>query len=158
MLFPRSMSCMLLRSTCRKTGYGDACRIQKGEQHPIRKGTTKQLQAGARKMRTLAKHNIRPKFVQRVLKQETARKAEVCTAQAQKKPTVATTHLIEYCCGNKSLLMKNWERQGGKGTRVSLPQMNAEDPKIVQRIVDIAKKEIKQGRLVRMHVALPCKH
>ena len=102
----------------RKVDFGDACAIQKGEELPIRKGTSKLLKAGARRVRVLAEHNIRPKFVQRVIKQETAREAEVLTAKAQNKPTVKKTHLIEYCCGPESLPMQNWKQQGGKGTRV----------------------------------------
>ena len=66
-------------------------------------------------------------------------------------------HLTEYCCGPESLLMKRWRQLGGKGTRVSFPEMDASSPNIVDKIVSLARAETRKGKHVRMHVSLPCK-
>ena len=93
------------------------------------------MNVGARRVRALTDHNIKPEFIQKVIRQETAREAEVCATMAQKRPQVKNTHLIEYCCGPESLLMKRWCQLGGKGTRVSFPEMDASSPNIVDKIV-----------------------
>ena len=57
----------------RKVDFGDTCAVQKGTEQNIRAGTAKLLNAGARRVRVLADHNIKPKFIQKVIRQETAR-------------------------------------------------------------------------------------
>ena len=60
----------------------------------------------------LATHNVKPRFVQQVMKEQVVRGVHITAKEAQQKPKFENTYLIEYCCGESSLLMKHWVRKG----------------------------------------------
>ena len=64
----------------------DANILQKGIQGTLKKGSLKLLISGVEKSRLLASHNIRPRFVQKVIRQELVRGVHITTTVAQKKP------------------------------------------------------------------------
>ena len=124
---------------------GDAGHIQKGVKGVLKKGTTKLLTSGLARAQVLAHHCVRPNFVRRCMRSELVRQANIASAKAQDAPTIPTTFLIEYCCGEKCKLMHHWHKAGGDGLGVHQPDWDASPPNIVRRVVHVAMKEIRNG-------------
>ena len=66
----------------------------------------------------MAKHNLKPTFVGRVLEHVPIREAHVLARAEQSEACPKNTYLAERCCSKDSEMMKDWYSQGGRGERV----------------------------------------
>ena len=114
------------------------------------------VEAGLKKAKDLAKHNVKPHFVAQALQNEVNQTMRVNTTMAQKPVNPRNTYLIEWCCEKDSYMMDEWRRAGGSGVRVSLPTWDVSRSADVKKLVEVAKAKMAKGYHVRLHASLPC--